>query len=306
MLTILEVLQARGEVGGQELAQLLEVDERSIRRYVMLLRDMGIPIEAERGRGGGYILRPGFRLPPLMFTAEEITAIMPGLLLMRELGGLSPLAIESAIAKIERVLPEPLRQRAAAIRHSLVLDTTRMYPIPDAHLITLSVAAYEQKTVQITYRGAEGDTTQRRIAPYSLVFHGRACYIPAWCYLRDGLRVFRLDRVQGATLTDEAFTRPAGFDAQRTVFESLAHIPGMYRFEVMFDAPLLTVEEALPPALAILEAIGNQTRMHCYSDDPHWMARRLAATDLPFRVLATVELRDALRALADTLRQSAG
>src|SRR5689334_5691765 len=108
LLSILELLQSRGEVSGQELSRLVEVDERSIRRYIMLLRDMGIPIEAERGRGGGYALQPGFRLPPLMFNADEITAVTIGLMLMRELGSASALAIESATAKIERVLPADL------------------------------------------------------------------------------------------------------------------------------------------------------------------------------------------------------
>src|SRR5688572_130704 len=105
LLTILEILQSRGEVSGQELAQILEVEERSIRRYIMMLRDIGIPIEGERGRHGGYSLRPGFRLPPMMFNADEITAVMMGLMLMRELGSASSLAVESAAAKIERVLP---------------------------------------------------------------------------------------------------------------------------------------------------------------------------------------------------------
>src|SRR5689334_12250723 len=122
LLIILELLQSRAEVSGLELAQKLEVEERSIRRYIMMLRDLGIPIEGERGRHGGYSLRPGFRLPPLMFNKDEITAVMMGLMLMQELGTGANLAVESAIAKIHRVLPAELRTSAEALANSLIFD----------------------------------------------------------------------------------------------------------------------------------------------------------------------------------------
>src|SRR5688500_18207053 len=86
VLTVLELLQARGELGGQELAERLEVDRRTVRRYVTMLRDLGIPVEATPGRGGGYRLQPGFKLPPLMFTDEEALAVALGLLAARRLG----------------------------------------------------------------------------------------------------------------------------------------------------------------------------------------------------------------------------
>src|SRR6266508_4298261 len=91
LLSMLELLQSRGEVSGGELAQALEVDDRSVRRYILMLRDMGFPIEGERGRHGGYSLRPGFRLPPLMFNADEVMAVMLGLMLMEGLGSTSRL-----------------------------------------------------------------------------------------------------------------------------------------------------------------------------------------------------------------------
>jgi len=83
LLTLLELLQSQPDLTGKELAQRLEVDARSVRRYVMMLQDMGIPIEAERGRYGGYHLRPGFKLPPLMFTEDEGLAVIFGLLILQ-------------------------------------------------------------------------------------------------------------------------------------------------------------------------------------------------------------------------------
>src|SRR6266566_4808550 len=104
--TVLELLQARPSLSGAELARRLEVDGRTVRRYVMMLQDVGIPVEATHGRNGGYRLRPGFKLPPLLFTEEEATAIMLGLLASSWLEiGQSSLAIEGALAKVSRVLP---------------------------------------------------------------------------------------------------------------------------------------------------------------------------------------------------------
>ena len=107
LLSMLELFQARGRVGGPELARRLEVGERTVRRYVAMLQEMGVPVEAERGRYGAYTLRPGFKLPPMMFTDEEALALALGLLSARRLGlsGAAP-AVEGAQAKLERVMPE--------------------------------------------------------------------------------------------------------------------------------------------------------------------------------------------------------
>src|SRR5579885_2936992 len=103
VLTVLELLQSRPSITGPELAARLEMDVRTVRRYITHLQDVGIPIEANIGRIGGYRLRPGYKLPPLMFTEEEATAIVLGLLASAWLEvGQSPVAIEGALAKVSR------------------------------------------------------------------------------------------------------------------------------------------------------------------------------------------------------------
>ncbi len=308
LLTVLELLQSRGELSGHELAQILEVEERSIRRYIMLLRDIGIPIESERGRGGGYALRPGFRLPPLMFNNEEITAVMMGLLSIRESGSLSGAAVASAIAKIERVQPEELRQKAEALRAALALEDVRpgIRAVSSEWINTFTLAAYEGKCLNITYRSAEGEKSERMIAPYGLVLHLRTWYAPAYCYLREDLRVFRLDRIHAVTPSAETFMKPADFDAREFVLRSLARIPGTYSFEILIHAPLTTVQELIPASLAILEHAGKQTLMRCYSDDPHWLARYLTRLEMPFTIVETEELREALEALAQEILSNLG
>lgn len=303
LLAILELLQSRGKVSGQELARTIEVEERSIRRYIMQLQDMGIPIEGERGRHGGYSLRPGFRLPPLMFNAEEITAVMLGLMMMHDLGATSTAAVESATAKIERVLPETLRQAADALRQSLILDEVKFgtYAASSEQLMRFSHAAYEAKCLDISYQSASGEITQRRIAPYGIVLHGRTWYIPAYCYLREDVRVFRFDRIRSTMPTDQTFTRPVDFDARAFVLNSLAQRESAYVFEVLLHAPLAVVQEYISPATAVLEDRGYDTLMRCYSDDPHWLARYLAQLEISFTILENDDLREALRELAESI-----
>src|SRR5215210_6856222 len=113
LLSMLELLQARGRMGGPELARRLEVGERTVRRYVAMLQ--------ERGRFGAYTLRPGFKLPPMMFTDEEALALALGLLSARRLGlsGAAP-AVEGAQAKLERVMPEGLRERVRTFEEVVI------------------------------------------------------------------------------------------------------------------------------------------------------------------------------------------
>src|SRR5207302_5339498 len=106
VLTVLELLQARARLNGSELAERLEVDRRTVRRYVNTLQELGVPVESESGRYGGYRLRPGYKLPPMMFNEEEALALILGLLASRRAGLLDAApAVEGALAKIDRVLP---------------------------------------------------------------------------------------------------------------------------------------------------------------------------------------------------------
>src|SRR6185437_11343430 len=116
VLAVLELLQARGTVGGAAMAERLGVDRRTLRRYVATLEEMGIPVVAQRGRDGGYSLVPGFKLPPLMFSEDETLALSLGLLAARSLGlaDAAP-AVASAQAKLERVMPAALKERARAV-----------------------------------------------------------------------------------------------------------------------------------------------------------------------------------------------
>ena len=120
VLALLELLQAHHRLGGRELARRLGVDERTVRRYAVRLQDLGVPVVAERGRYGGYHLMPGYKLPPLMFTDGEAVAVVLGLLASERLGlATATPAVESALAKIQRVLPTALRAQTLGIQETL-------------------------------------------------------------------------------------------------------------------------------------------------------------------------------------------
>ena len=307
LLTVLEMLQSRAEVSGLELAQTLEVDLRSVRRYIMMLRDMGIPIDGERGRHGGYSLRPGFKLPPLVFNADEITAIKMSLMLMREVGAAPLQSVESASAKIERVLTDELRAVTDALQHAIKLDEIR----PGTRVVTsdlivkMSRAVHECSSVNIVYTSGDSETSQRIIDPYGLVLHAHAWYVPSYCHSRREVRVFRLDRIRSISSSGLAFTRAVDFDARAFVLDSLARAFGGAPFEVLLHIPLSTAQELISPALARLQPDGENTLMQCYTDDTDWLARYLASTPIPFTVVANDELRAALKALAHELLAAA-
>src|SRR5499427_4182676 len=172
LLTMLELLQAHARITGAELAERLELDPRTVRRYIAMLQEWGIPILARRGRYGAYRLMPGFKLPPLMFTEEEALALTLGLLAVRRTGlALTVPAVEGALAKVERVLPVSLRTRVQAVQEAvfLYLAPPRDAPAPEV-VMTLSTAVQEQRYVLLRHRSAQGAETERRFDPYGLVY----------------------------------------------------------------------------------------------------------------------------------------
>src|SRR5437762_12074400 len=177
LLTVLELLQARPQLSGAELARRLEVDGRTVRRYVMMLQDVGIPVEATHGRTGGYRLRPGFKLPPLLFTEEEALAVTLGLLAARRLGltAAAP-ATEGALAKIQRVLPVGVAERLHALEETTSFSQRAANPVAAAieSLLTLGTAAQYRRPVLLQYRSPVGSDTDLRIVHYGPVFpYGR-------------------------------------------------------------------------------------------------------------------------------------
>ena len=308
VLTVLELLQSRGQMSGPELAARLEVDTRTVRRYITMLQDLGIPVEAERGRYGSYRLRPGFKLPPLLFTDDEALALTLGLLVSRKMGltAAAP-AVEGALAKVERVLPQVLRERIQAVQETLILDVPPARTTPRHEIVVaLSEAARQRRCVQLRYRAYEAEEeTTRLFDPYGLVYRPGFWYTVGYCHLRTALRTFRLDRVQQVEPHDETFVRPQDFDCLTYVVEAIPQVPATWFVEVLLEISLEEARRVVPPALALLEQTPIGVRLTCYVEHLDWMAYKLIGLDCPFVVSRPTELCDALLRLAERTAASA-
>jgi predicted DNA-binding transcriptional regulator YafY len=306
LLTVLELLQSQRSITGPALAEKLEVGIRSVRRYITMLRDLGIPVESEPGRYGAYYLRPGFRLPPMMFTDPEMLAIILGLVAVRHLGLSGALGVESVTAKIERVLPEELRERVRAVQGVLSLDLKTQNLMTSEDMIAkFTTAAYQHNQLWITYRGSNKESTGRIIDVYGLVYHLGFWYAVGYCHLRHDLRNFRLDRVEQAKVLETTFASPEGFNALQYLWDSIANVPNIWRIEVLL---LTTWEDArtrVPPDAAVLQQVKEGVMLRCYTGGLGWMARFLVGLDCSLKVLNPPELRTELRQLAESIVEMA-
>ncbi len=302
LLTILELLQARDMLSGADLAARLEVDRRTVRKYIMMLQDLGIPIETTRGPTGGYHLRPGFKLPPLMLTNDEALAIMLSLLAARRQGiGVEPHLIEGALAKIERVLPDSLRLRLQAVQAAVAfVDAPTTSTPPSERLLLISTAIQNAQRLQLCYQSREGET-ERAVDPYGIVSHWEQWYMVGWCHLRQAVRVFRLDRMLTVTREEVTFTRPADFDSLHYVLESLATAPRGWLVEILLELELAEAQQHIPLGSAVLEGCNGGVLMRLYSTDLRVTARYLFWLDCPFVIRRPPELRTVVQALAATM-----
>lgn len=308
VLAVLELLQSRGRISGPELAQRINVDVRTLRRYIVLLEELGIPITTERGRHGAYMLVAGFKLPPMMFTDKEALALSMGLLAARSLGlhaGESALA--SAQAKLERVMPDSLKRRLRAVETTVSIEspnTLAMHANATA-LMLLTHAAHAAERVHLHYRSAQGEESRRDFDAYGLGFRGSAWYAVGHCHLRHGVRGFRVDRIIEVQPLAVRFTRPRNFDVLEWLNHSIATLPRAHHVEVLLHTDLAKAREAFSPAMGLLEAANDGVLLRVRTDDLAWFARQLARVPFDFEIRTPRRLRKELLAHAKRLQKLA-
>ena len=303
VLTVLELLQAHGRLSGAELARRLEVDGRTLRRYIAKLESLGIPVVAERGRYGCYSLVAGFKLPPMMFTDDEALALSIGLVAARGLGlAEAAPAVQSAQAKLERVMPGKLKNRIRALGETVTLDLIRaVAPGDNTALLALSAAAHGWQRVHLSYQSADGVVTERDFDPYGLAYRGGRWYVVGLCHLRGGLRSFRLDRVQQVQPLNAVFTPPADFNAVQHLALGLATMPRAITVRVLLHADLQCAQQALPESIGVFQPSEEGVLLHSQTDHVPWFARQLARLPFAFEIQEPPALREALRAWAQQL-----
>ena len=207
LFALVQELRRRPVTTAAALARELEVSERTVYRDVSDLIASGVPIEGEAGVG--YTLRKGFDLPPLMFTEEEVEALVLGARVVASWGdaGLAK-AAESAIARVEAALPERMRPRVEQtplFAPGFHVRSDQLSPLAD-----IRRALDEQRKIRLHYTDAEGGQTERTIRPLGLFFWGSVWSVEAWCELRDAFRSFRLDRIRSLETLDETFLPERG------------------------------------------------------------------------------------------------
>jgi predicted DNA-binding transcriptional regulator YafY len=300
LLALLELLQSHDLLGGEVIARRLEIDTRSVRRYVAMLQDIGIPVESVRGPHGGYRLRPGFKLPPLMFTEDEALALGLAVMEIPHAGlALAPGVVAGLQAKLERVLPVPLRAQVRAMTSGVALaPAAPVTPAEGSLIALLGQATQDRAQVCIHYRTANGDATIRTVDPYGIARWSRAWYLAGYCHLRTGLRVFRLDRIVEAERLDTRFTPPANFDVYGYVTQTMERYPGRWMVMITLALPIEEARRIVPPGYGSLRAADGGTRFEGRFNQLDWLARWLVSLGCRFTVHDPPELRDELRHLA--------
>jgi predicted DNA-binding transcriptional regulator YafY len=306
VLAVLELLQSHPALSGAQIAAMVGVERRTVRRYIVELERFGVPIRTERGRDGHYALMPGFKLPPLMFSNDETLALSVGLRVAGDLGlaNMTP-AVASAQAKLERVMPESLRRKLGDLHAVVALDLTR----PQAESGSMFFAeitrcASAAQRVHLVYRALDGSTTERELDPYGVGYLYGVWYVVGHCHLRQGLRSFRLDRVQAVQALPKSFGRPLAFDVLSYLRESIARLARAHTVVLRFRADLAVVRRAIPVSIgALTEQRGGSIRVDAQIDDLNAFARDLARLNLDFDIVKPkalkVALSDHLRRMAD-------
>jgi predicted DNA-binding transcriptional regulator YafY len=303
LLTLLDLLQSHPRLSAEQLAGTLGVTTRSARRYITMLQDMGIPVEARRGRYGGYALRPGYKLPPLMLTDDEALAITLGLLATPHLGVPEiRAATTGALAKLERVLPIETRERVQAISGAVVFDTPvatgEESPARLDFITRCSDAARRSLRLRMVYQRDDGAQTERLFDCFGVVHHAKRWYAVGFCHLRQDMRVFRLDRVCALEPCDERFLRPADFDCLAYAVASFAAIPERWLVEALLDTSFAEACRMAPPDFATLEEMPVGVALRAYDNSLEHAARFLIALGCPFQVVGPPELLQALERVA--------
>ena len=300
VLTVLEILQARDFVSGAELAERLEVDLRTVQRYIVRLKDLSIPVESSPGVGGAYRLRPGFRLPPLLLTNEEAFALSLGLRALRQFGlsAFAP-ATEGALAKLGRVLPESLRESVRTVEDVVAIEPGPWVVSTSVQsLIDAASAIRTGHRIRFGYQSHDGSRSRRHIEPYAVMHTDGRWYLIGHCLSRQALRTFRLDRVAGLEVTRATFRRPADFDPRRHLQQSMPFIQSDYQIDVWLDMPMEETERAFAPWRVALESQDGGTRLRCGRDRLEMFAAMLLGMGCRIVVHSPAEMRQVFREVA--------
>jgi predicted DNA-binding transcriptional regulator YafY len=310
-LRLLSLLQTHRYWPGNELAERLEISVRTLRRDVDRLRELGYPVDAQRGVDGGYQLAAGATLPPLLLDDEEAVALAIGLRTAAQgaVAGIEEASVR-ALAKVVQVMPPRLRRRVDALRTATVPAVWADGPMVDAGLLTaVAQACRDEERLRFAYTTQNGEQTARHVEPHRLVSLGRRWYLVAYDLFRQDWRSFRLDRLDHPRLTGARFaprTLPAK-DAAAFVRAGIRNIANTsYAVEALIDAPAATVRATLGQWATIEEIADERCRLRMTVDNLNWPALALGSVNAEFEVIGPPELLSQIREWAARFTRATG
>jgi predicted DNA-binding transcriptional regulator YafY len=305
LLTLLSLLQGRRDWPGSELADRLEVSPRTVRRDVERLRSLGYPVESMTGPAGGYQLRAGAAMPPLLLDDDEAIAIAVGL---RTAAGGSISGIEEtavrALVKLEQVLPSHLRRRVQAL--TAATQTLNVYGGPTvdpAALTILAAAVRDHERVRFAYTSRDRAGTQRETEPHSLVNAGRRWYLVAYDCGRQDWRTFRVDRIESPTPAAMRFhprELPAK-DAAEFVSRSLQSYAARYEALVTVECAAAEIEGRRWLGGDVTPITDTRCELRTSDDNLDWLAMRIAMLPVAYTVHGPPELIERLAAIGERI-----
>ena len=287
-LQLLSLLQARRTWSGQELIDRLEVSERTLRRDIERLRELGYPVRATTGPTGGYELEAGADIPPLLLDDDEAVAIAMGLLTAAggTITGIEETSVR-ALTKLEKVLPPRIRKRVSMLQ-AAVVPMVRAWVTVDAEILTaVASACRDRERLRFEYRSYDGAKSDRHVEPYQVVSLHQKWYLLAFDRDRDDWRTFRLDRVASPRATRFSFkarTIPGG-NAAEYVKRSMQERPMRYEVVVTLDAPEAVIAGRMRPGEGNVERLDDaRCLLHTQGDSLEWLAFMLLWFDVDFEV----------------------
>jgi predicted DNA-binding transcriptional regulator YafY len=292
-------MQTRRSWSGEELMDRLEVSERTLRRDIDRLRELGYAVVARRGLHGGYRLEGGSVLPPLLLDDDEAAAIAIGLVTAAggTIAGIEEVSLR-ALTKLEQMLPPRLRSQVMAMREAMAAQPQPWVTVDASLLATLARATRDRERVRFTYQARRAEASDRHVEPHRLLALYHRWYLLAFDLDRSDWRTFRLDRITDARSTRLGFrTRPIpGGNAIRFVEES---IPARYTARVTLHADAGNVTRRLPPGDNAVEPIDDgRCRLTMRGDSLDWMAISILWFGVPFEIDGPSELVERLRAIS--------
>ncbi|WP_313904623.1 YafY family protein [Streptomyces sp. 15-116A] len=310
LLRLLSLLQAHREWSGADLADRLGVSARTLRRDVDRLRELGYPVNASPGTGGGYQLGAGAQLPPLLLDDDEAVAVAVGLRTAARgsVEGIGETSVR-ALAKLEQVLPDRLRRRVSALNAFTVpmLRGPGTDAVDPAVLTELAHLCRDAERLRFEYRNHDGAASRRTVEPHRLVCSERRWYLVAWDLDREDWRTFRVDRITPKPPHGPRFVPrdPPAEDLAAYVSQGVSTRVYATHAVIRLLVPVEEAAEHISPTAGTLEA-----------DGPHACVLRTGAAGLDvmvlhvmmlgfeFEVLEPAELIDAVRTARDRLARS--